>query len=98
MNRKRLLIILGFLGVLDVALTVLGLSLGLHEGNPVGLALIALGPPILTLSLAKLAGFGLIALLQRPLKDSMAKPTLLGCNVFMAAVVTWNLFAVVMAA
>ena len=90
----KLLVEFTYLQMLDVLTTVAFLMQGVAEANPIVNWAMDTGPsPVIGLVLLKCAAFGLALLCFAQARHKLLQKV----NVFFAALVAWNLFALILA-
>jgi len=93
MAMNYLLVQFSYLQLLDFLTTVAFLLVGVQEANPLVKLAFQLGPsPVAGLALVKLLGVGMGFYCYRQGRQSL----LVKMNVFFAALVAWNLFALIL--
>jgi len=87
------LVLFGYFQLLDLLTTLVFLLSGMQEANPIVLFALRTAPnPLLGLLLVKLAGMGLAVYCWRLGRRGL----LLRINIMFAALVSWNLFALIL--
>ena len=90
----KLLVEFSYLQILDVLTTVAFLMQGVAEANPLVNWAMGAGPsPVIGLVLLKFAAFGLAFVCFTQSRHKLLQKV----NVFFAALVAWNLFALILA-